>query len=101
MIRPFGGVTAEEERFRIEPIPGTTSGIVARDFVEPVPVGTLIAMVFRVTGYGRDCDGSALAHVEQVSSDGDGTGWEEHAIGLYPTTCALVDDAKDVLIVAE
>jgi hypothetical protein len=62
-----------------------------RDPVEPVPVGTYVAMVFRVTGYDQDCDGSLMARLENVDADGKSTGWEESAIGMYPNCTWIVD----------
>lgn len=83
-------ITAERENFRMEEfLPGVER--IRRDPVEPVPVGTCIAMVFRVTGYDQDCDGSLMARVEHVDRHGDATGWEETRIGLYPDTDVVVD----------
>lgn len=61
-----------------------------RDPVEPEPVGTIVLMAFRVTGYRPDCDGSLMASVEQIDKNGEITGWEENAIGLRPETGLVV-----------
>jgi hypothetical protein len=79
------------ENFRIEPVPGLRMTTVRRDPVEPVPVGTYVALVFRVTGYDQDCDGSLMARLERVDAGGRETGWKESAIGLYPDCAWVVD----------
>jgi hypothetical protein len=80
-------ITAAEENFRLEPL-ASGSGFNAlmgrRDPVEPVPVGTVVAMVFRVTGYDPDCDGSLVARLEAINAAGEPTGWEPTHLGLYP-----------------
>lgn len=64
--------------------------------LEPVPIGTYIAMVFRVTGYDRDCDGSLMARLENVNADGEETGWETNCHGLYPGTDWVLDGPGDL-----
>ena len=82
---------SSRENFRIEPVPGSTLTTIRRDPVEPVPVGTYVAMIFRVTGYDQDCDGSLMARLERVEADGEATGWEETHIGVYPDGMWVVD----------
>ena len=87
-MRPVREITAEEENFRVE-----TKGpfhVIRRDPVEPEPVGTIIMMAFRITGYDRDCDGSLMARFEQIDKDGEITGWEPKHLGLYPDTDLVV-----------
>jgi hypothetical protein len=95
MIRRIPEITAEQEHFRLEPVftdLGTAGVVTARrDPVEPVPVGTYVAMVFRVTGYDPDCDGSLMARLACVSRDGAATGWTENCIGLHPGCMWVVD----------
>jgi hypothetical protein len=67
-----------------------------RDFVEPVPVGSYVAMVFRVVGYSPDCDGSALAEVEQVNRHGETTGWGANSLGLWEDTDVRLDGPGDL-----
>jgi hypothetical protein len=67
-----------------------------RDFVEPVPVGSYVAMVFRVTGYSPDCDGSVLAEVENVTEDGEATGWSQNCLGLGSNSTVVVDGPGDL-----
>lgn len=87
-MRPVRQVSAEEENFRMEPMGGFR--VIRRDPVEPEPVGTLVLMAFRITGYDPDCDGSLMARLEQVSSDGTPTGWETNSHGLYPGSEVVV-----------
>ena len=60
-----------------------------RDPVEPEPIGTIVLMAFRITGYDKDCDGSLMARLEQIERDGSTTGWTPGNLGLYPS-CDLV-----------
>lgn len=48
------------------------------------PVGTVVLMAFRVTGYDRDFDGSPMARLENIDFEGETTGWTNNNIGLYP-----------------
>ena len=89
-MRPVREITAEEERFRLEPIAGTRAGTIRRDPVEPEPVGTIVLMAFRVTGYDQDCDGSLMARLEHIDRDGEASGWEPTHIGLYPFSDLVV-----------
>lgn len=92
---PIPRPTAEEENFRLEPLaPGI--GIVRRDAFMPLPVGTIVAFPARITGYTSDCDGSLMASVEFVDKDGEGGGWEENGIGLYPDSVVWLDEASDL-----
>lgn len=88
-----------EDNARIVPLasgPGFNAVTVKRDSVEPVPVGTYVAMVFRVTGYDPDCDGSLMARLEQVDRHGKTTGWEPTHLELYPDTDVVVDDPDEL-----
>ena len=91
-MRAVREVTSEEEHFRIEPlIPGSTRfSTIRRDPVKPEPEGTIVLMAFRVTGYDPDCDGSLMARLERIDKDGERTGWEPNAIGLYPSADLVV-----------
>lgn len=90
-MRPIREITAEEEKFRVEPLAGTNGkfATIKRDGVEPEPVGTIVLMAFRVTGYDKDCDGSLMARLEHIDKTGDTTGWTPSHLGLYPN-CDLV-----------
>lgn len=94
-IRRLPEITAEQENFRLEPA-GHNVGFIRRDPVEPVPVGSYVAAVFRVTGYDRDCDGSLMARLEQVDREGETTGWTADCLGLYPETDVVVDCPGDL-----
>lgn len=85
-MRPVREITAEEENFRTEQIPGTRLLTIRRDSIEPEPVGTIVLCAFKITGYDRDCDGGLMARLSQIDRDGDFTGWEQDSVGLYPDT---------------
>ncbi len=70
--------------------------VVRREFVAPVPVGILIARIFRVTGWGRDCDGSALAELAEVDVDGQATGWEPFGVSVSSRSSWIVESAADL-----
>lgn len=89
-MRPVREITAEEERFRVEPIERTQAGMIRRDPVQPEPIGTIVLMAFRVTGYDTDCDGSLMARLEHIDRDGEPSGWEPTHLGLHPTTDLVV-----------
>jgi hypothetical protein len=74
-------ITAKEENFRTEPF-GGVSETIKRDFVKPEPEGTIILMTFRIVGYDKDCDGSAMARLENIDQSGETTGWTPHHIGM-------------------
>lgn len=97
-MKPLPEITDEQENFRMEQIPGMRPGVVRfkRDPVEQVPVGTVVAMMFRVTGYDPDCDGSLMARMEAVDKDGGITGWEVDCIGLYPESTVVLDDPAEL-----
>jgi hypothetical protein len=85
---------------RVEPLAagmGFNAMMVRRDPVEPEPVGTLIAQVFRITGYDQDCDGSLMARLEAVDFNGQPTGWEPTHLGLYPDTAVVLEDPAELL----
>lgn len=99
MIRTF---VPSDDNARL--VPSSVDGRLASlryDTVPTVPVGSYVAMVFRVTGYDRDCDGSAMARLEQVDRHGRTTGWEVTHLGLYPQCDVLVDDPHDLWEAAE
>ncbi len=81
-MRPVRNISAEDNA-RMVSIPGTPFDTIKRDSVEPEPVGTIVLMAFRITGYDPDCDRSLMARLENIDKDGEETGWESSAIGLY------------------
>ena len=96
-IKRIKEITAEDENFRIEPCGNNSEiGHIRRDAVEPVPVGTLIVKIFRITGYDKDYDGSLMARMEAIDKEGKATGWTENCIGLYPSSTWQVDSPDDI-----
>jgi hypothetical protein len=101
MIRLMPETTAEQENFRVEPVVGIPHmSTIKRDPVQPVPVGTYVAKIFRVSGYDPDCDGSLMARLEAVDSEGQITGWQVDSIGLYPETVVVLDGPGDLHVQA-
>src|ERR1700677_3778164 len=94
-IRRVPEIDRSRENARLEPLAAGAS-MFKVDPVEPVPVGTLVARIFRVTGYDQDCDGSLMARLESIGADGEATGWHPTHLGLYPD-CAWVIDTPDEL----
>ncbi len=80
-MRPVQDIS-DRENFRLVPLPGGTFVAPRRDSIEPEPVGTIVLMAFRVTGYDRDCDGSLMARLEHVNKDGQWSGWSPKNIGI-------------------
>jgi len=98
-LTPVREITAEEENHRFEPLasgPGLNAVTSRRDPVEPVPVGTYIVKVFRVTGYDPDCDGSLMARLANVNRNGEESGWEPTQLGLYPDSTLVVDHPSEL-----
>ena len=87
-MRPVREVSSEEENFRMQEV-GDGISMIKRDPVEPEPIGTLIMVPFRITGYHPDCDGSLLARLEAINKDAEATGFETNCHGLY-SSCDLV-----------
>lgn len=65
------------------------------------PVGSYVAMVFRVTGYDPDCgetpETATMARLEQVDLDGETTGWEADCIGLYDTVDRIIEHPRHII----
>lgn len=64
------------------------------------PVGSYVAMVFRVTGYDPDCgetpETATMARLEQVDLNGETTGWETNCVGLYGTVDRVLNGPSDL-----
>lgn len=86
--------TKEEVRFE-EFAPGCSMLKVINP-KEPVPVGTLVARLFRVAGYDPDCDGSLMARLDSIDSDGRETGWSVRAVGLYPGSAVILESPDEL-----
>jgi hypothetical protein len=94
-MRKIREITAEEENFRVEHPPQSLVGVIKRDPVKPEPEGTVILMPFRIAGYDSDCDGSLMARLEALTSDGEhATGWALDCIGLYPDSGYVVSSEE-------
>jgi hypothetical protein len=89
-MRPVKEITAAEENFRTEPVPGAAFDVIKRDPVKPELEGTIILVPFRITGYDPDCDGSLMARLEAIDKDGEATGYTTNCHGLYPSTDLVV-----------
>jgi len=90
-MRKIREITSEEENFRLEPMSQNASRIKC-DSVRPEPIGTILLIPHKITGYDRDCDGSLMARLRSVPLDDlDDTGWETTNIGLYPDTGIVID----------
>lgn len=89
-MRPVRKITAKEENFRLEPIPGTCLNAIRRDSVEPEPIGTIVLEAWRITGYDKDCDGSLMARLERIDRDGNPTGATRTHCGLYSEASLVV-----------
>ncbi len=74
---------------------------VDRQHLFPVPVGTLVAMLFRVDGYDPDPGGWPLARVEHVDAIGADLGWGGTEIGVYPDTAWRVEESEDLDTLAD
>ena len=95
-MRRLREITVAEENFRVEQKPGLGTSFIRRDPVEPEPIGTCIAKAFRIVGYDRDCDGSLMARLAAIDSDGQTTGWKADCIGLYPNTAVVLDSPGEL-----
>jgi hypothetical protein len=93
-MRIIPEIDAERENFRLVPVPGAAFATIKRDPIEPAPVGTLVALVFRVTGYDPDCDGSLMARLEHIDSRGRATGYTVNALGI--TSEVALDSADEL-----
>ena len=79
---------------RIEPRDGFA--VLHRDPIEPEPVGTIVLLPFRVTGYDRDCDRSLMARLEGIDADGIATGWNVNRVGIANGVVVTLDELKEL-----
>jgi len=95
-MRPVRSITTKEENFRtVELVPGDLRFLASRrDPIEPEPIGTILIMAFRITGYSPDCDGSLMAEVANIDKNGKTTGWTEDRLGLYPNDALVATEEE-------
>lgn len=97
VIRRVPEITAGQENARLVPfVPGTQVFTLKKDPVEPVPPGTLVALIFRVEGYDQDCDGSLMARLGRIHADGGETGWHPTALSLSPDCTWVIDSPGEL-----
>lgn len=94
-MRPVRNISEKEEGHRYVKIAGLANAITSkRNPVEPEPIGTIVLMAFRITGYTPDCDGSLMAKLDHIDKDGNESGWSPDSIGLYPDSDLVVTPAE-------
>lgn len=89
-MRSVREITKEEEGHRFVPCKTIDAITSRRNPVEPEPVGTIVLMAFRVTGYDPDCDGSLMARLEHINMKGETSGITLDHLGLYPDSELVV-----------
>lgn len=102
-IHSIEPITAEEEGFRLEPLPelGEQAKIIRRDPVQRLDKGDYVALVFRITGVGQDCDGSVLYEGEHVDAEGMATGFAFDSMGLQYGDEVKLDNPDDLIELAK
>ena len=91
-MRPVRDVS-KEENYRVQVIgPGMTETV--REPVEPEPVGSLVLLPFRVVGYDTQRDGTCMARLEHINTDGSAAGGEAGGIALRPTSALVVAEEE-------
>jgi len=93
MMRPLTDISDRENAKVIDL--GQQMMTIHVNYVEPEPVGTIVLMPFRITGYTQDYDGSALTSLEPLFYDEDTGKLEADA---DPTPYQFIN--KNVAIVA-
>lgn len=93
-MRKIREITSEEENFRTIPFaPGCLT--TKRNPIQPEPIGTIVLLPFRITGYDQDCDGSLMARLGSIGLDDfKEIGWETSHIGLYPDSGFVVTEKE-------
>ena len=92
-MRPLKDVS-KEENFRPQVIgPGMVTTM--RTPVEPEPVGSIVLVPFRITGYEVDDNGNCKALLEQVNAEGETNGWKPEPRRLQTSDTLVVE--KDEL----
>lgn len=106
-IRTTREITEAEDNARLVPMslplnqgPKRTVEMLRIDPVKREAEGTLVALVFRITGYREDSNGGLLASVEQVDQYGDETGWSADCLDLPPDSAVVLDRADRLHLLA-
>lgn len=68
--------------------------VIKGDPIGPEPVGTIVMLPFRVTGYDSDCDRSLMARLEGIDADGNATGWNVSRVGIANGVVVTLDELK-------
>ena len=91
-MRQVRKITASEEGFRLEQ--KGSFMVPRRDPVEPEPIGTVVLLPFKIAGYDKDCDGSLMARLDNITLEGKETGWSPKHIGLRDGIVVTLDELK-------
>lgn len=71
--------------------------VIKRDPTEPEPVGTIVMLPFRITGYDSDCDRSLMARLEGIDANGHPTGLNVSRVGIANGVVVTLDELKKAL----
>lgn len=69
----------------------------------PAPMGSYVAMVFRVVGYDADSDAerTPLAKLENVDFDGNALGWNPDRLILAEDNAFVLENLDDICEILE
>lgn len=85
------------ENWREVPVPGWPGMVTGHvDPIRPVPVGAVVALMFRVTAYDTDCDGSQMARLERINNIGEGLGSTLDHLTLAPNDTVRLTDPSEL-----
>jgi hypothetical protein len=91
-MRKIRRITGGEEGFRLEQYGSFM--VPRRNPVELEPAGTIVLLPFKVAGYDEDCDGSLMARLDNITMEGEKTGWSPNHIGLRDGVVVTLDELK-------
>lgn len=91
-MRPLKDVS-KEENFRPQVIgPGMVTTM--RTPTEPEPVGSIVLVPFRITGYEIDGNGNCKARLEHVNADGETNDWQPEPRRLQSSDALVVEQGE-------